>query len=100
MTIQNVICALHRNSELFKLAELAPPDLLRGQLRTAGKDSERKCYLAQKLASVLPSVRQDYNTLSHTTQADSEVLSLYTLYTLYAFEYFKNKIIKTYFDIS
>ncbi len=43
------------------------------QLLTAGsRDPERQCFLAQKLASVLPSVRRDYATLSRATQVASK----------------------------
>ncbi len=62
-----------RNSELFQLLEVAgPEELLRssGELFTASRaDPERRCFLAQKLASGLPSIRSNYGVLSHATQA-------------------------------
>jgi hypothetical protein len=64
-----------RNSELFQLLEVADAELLLAscrQLLTGGsRDPERQCFLAQKLASVLPSVRRDYATLARATQVAS-----------------------------
>jgi hypothetical protein len=54
------------------------------QLLTGGsRDPERQCFLAQKLASVLPSVRRDYAMLSRATKVASRYRDEEQLFSFY-----------------